>query len=151
MIAGIEITYLYHDADVIEIRVVAQNSGFRGSADAYVGTGGLIEAAKVIEGFPANSQDTREVTLGAFGHNFAGGAVLLEFFCKDGAGHSTIRVTVESDERSFPRPVSEQIPKLESAVLYVDFEPAGLDEFTVELKEIERTLGGSAVLKTGVI
>ena len=151
MIAGIELRYLYHDADVIEVRIVAQNSRFRGSADVYIGTSCLIETAKAIEGFPANSQDTRDVTLGAFGNDFAGGAVRLEFFCKDIAGHSTVRITIESGEQRPPEPASGQIATLESTVLYVDFEPAGLDEFVAELKEIEQTLGGSAVLRTDVI
>jgi len=151
VIEAIKLSYLYHDVDVIEVRIVAQNPEFKASADVYVGIGQLNEVAAHIEGFPTNPQDTREVLLGAFGNNFAGGAARLEFFCKDMAGHSTVRVTIESDEERHRMPAPSQIEKSECAVLYIDFEPAALDVFVAQLREIERTFEGSSVLKTGII
>lgn len=88
MNAGLKVTYLYHDGDIIEVRIVAENASFRGSADVYVGTDGLLEATAVLEGFPKDRQDTREVVFGAAGPKFAGGSVRLKFYCKDGAGHA---------------------------------------------------------------
>jgi hypothetical protein len=149
VIEAINLSYLYHDLDVIEVRIVAQNAEFKASAD--VENGKLIEVATLIEGFPTSSQDTREVVLGAFGNNFAGGAAELQFFCKDSAGHSTIRVTIESDERSLRAPTPKQIEKPECAVLYIDFEPAELDIFVAQLKQVERTLKGSAILNINII
>ena len=58
MNAGLKVTYLYHDGDIIEVRIVAENVSFRGSADVYVGTDGLLEAAAVLEG----SQDSSIAT-----------------------------------------------------------------------------------------
>jgi len=51
---------------------------FEGSADIYVGTGGLLEAASTLEGFPEDHSDKRELVLGAAGKKFAGGSVRLE-------------------------------------------------------------------------
>jgi hypothetical protein len=90
MNAGLKITYLYHDGDIIEVRIVAENASFRGSTDVYVGTDGLLEAAAVLEGFPKDRQDTREVVFGAAGPKFAGGSGRLKFYCKDGAGHTAL-------------------------------------------------------------
>jgi hypothetical protein len=42
---GLKVTYLYHDGDIIEVRIIAQNASFRGSADVSVATDGLLEAA----------------------------------------------------------------------------------------------------------
>ena len=49
MNAGLKVTYLYHDGDIVEVRIVAENVSFRASADVYVGTDGLLEAAAVLE------------------------------------------------------------------------------------------------------
>jgi hypothetical protein len=84
MNAGLKVTYLYHDGDIIEVRIVAENGSFRGSAEVYVGTDCLLEAAAVLEGFPKDRQDTREVVFGAAGPKFAGGSARLKFYCKDG-------------------------------------------------------------------
>jgi hypothetical protein len=137
--AGIKCTYLYHDYDVIELRVAAGNGKFSGRADVYVGRGQLLEAAATLKGFPNNPKDAREVLFGAFGSKFAGGAVRLQFYCKDLAGHSVFRATIEADCRN------EQ--ETQSATVIVDFEPASLDNFLAELTLIDEKLSGSAELK----
>jgi hypothetical protein len=75
---GLKVTYLYHDGDIIEVRIVSQNASFRGSADVYVGTDGLLEAAAVLERIPKDRSDTREVAFGAAGPEFAGGSTRLK-------------------------------------------------------------------------
>jgi hypothetical protein len=52
MRTGLKVTYLWHDNDVIEVRVTVENARFRGTADTYVGTDGLFEAAATLAGFP---------------------------------------------------------------------------------------------------
>ena len=99
MNAGLKVAYLYHDGDIIEVRIVAENLSFRGSADVYVGTDGLLDAAAVLEGFPKDRQDTREVVFGAAGPKFAGGSARLKFYCKDGAGHTAFLAEIEEDYR----------------------------------------------------
>jgi hypothetical protein len=140
---GLKVTYLYHDGDIIEVRIVAQNASFRGSADVYVGTDGLLEAAAVLEGFPKDRSDTREVAFGAAGPEFAGGSARLKFYCKDGAGHTAFLAEIEGDYGDQKR--------AQYATVDVDFEPASLDRFLIELRQVESEHRGIAVLVTQAI
>lgn len=65
MSTGLKVAYLWHDNDVIEVRVTVENARFRGTANVYVGTDGLLEAAGTLAGFPKHSRDKREVIFGA--------------------------------------------------------------------------------------
>lgn len=138
MRTGLKVTYLWHDNDVIEVRVTVENAGFRGTADVYVGTDGLLEAAATLRGFPINGRDTREVVFGTEGKKFAGGAARLRFYCSDLVGHTEFRATIEGDYGK------QEVA--ESATICVDFEPAALDVFLIELQQIEREHQGSASL-----
>jgi hypothetical protein len=59
------------------------------------------------------------------------------------AGHATLRATIEGDygQREFA----------ESATVFVDFDPAALDRFLVELQQVEREHRGSASMITGML
>jgi hypothetical protein len=103
MSTGLKIAYLWHDSDVIEVRITAENARFRGTADVYVGTDGLLEAVATLAGFPMHSRDKREVIFGALGKEFAGGAVHLEFYCSDLAGHTAFRAMIEGSWDGLPR------------------------------------------------
>src|ERR1700739_4822589 len=93
----IRLAYRYHDVDVVELRVSAWNGSFGGSTCLYIGQGDLADAATLLVGFPNGVNDKREVTFGAFGPKFAGGAMELQFLCSDGAGHTRLDVTIEAD------------------------------------------------------
>src|SRR5450756_2389436 len=129
MSTGLKVTYLWHDTDVIEVQVTAGNARFWGTADVYIGTDGLIDAAATLAGFPSDNRDKREVYFGAIGKKSAGGAVRLEFYCSDLAGHAAFRAMIEGD-------YGEQ-EVAESATVCVNFEPAALDAFIVELRQVE--------------
>jgi hypothetical protein len=137
---GLKVAYLWHDNDVIEVRVTVENVKFRGTADAYVGAGGLLEATSLLAGFPTNNLDKREVVFGAAGKGFAGGFLRLEFYCEDGAGHAAFRATIEGDYG--------HLELAESAIVHVSFEPAALDAFLLQLRQVEKEHSGSAVLIT---
>jgi hypothetical protein len=136
MNVGLKVAYLWHDIHALELRVTAENTQFRGTADVYVGTGDLLEAATRLQGFPKNHLDKREVIFGAFGKNSAGGAVRLDFYCNDIAGHAAFRATIEGAYRDHE--------VAGNATLCVDFDPASLDEFLVQLKKIETEHRGCA-------
>jgi hypothetical protein len=140
MIAGLKVSYLWHDSDVIEVRITAENAEFRGTADVYVGTDGLLEAAVMLAGFPSNNLDQRRVEFGAAGKESAGGFVRLDLYCEDGASHAAFRATIEGDyvNRGFT----------ESAIVCVSFEPAALDVFLTQLEQIEKEHSGTASLMT---
>jgi len=139
MPAGLHIKYLYHDNDIIEVEVFVGNGRFCGTARVYVGIGQLSEAGALLKGFPQRSSDIREVVLGAFGRDSAGGGVRLRFYCKDLAGHAVVEATIEADH----------IGKgpAESAVVLADIEPASLDIFVPQLLLLDAELNGIASLK----
>jgi hypothetical protein len=103
---ALQFNYLYHDVDVIELRVTVENACFRGSADVYVGTDELAKTAATLKGFPEHSRDAREFTFGAFGPKYAGGAVRLEFYCKDMACHFAVWATIDADYQSLLTSIS---------------------------------------------
>jgi hypothetical protein len=138
MNAGLRVSYLWHDSDVLELRVTAENADFRGTAAVYVGTGDLHQAATMLLGFPKNQLDKREITFGAFGKHSAGGAVNLRFRCRDLAGHTTCTAMIESAYGG------QEVAG--SATVLVDFDPASLDEFLSQLKMVEAAHQGSAFM-----
>ncbi len=140
MNTGLKVAYVWHDSDVIEVRVTAENARFRSTANVYVGTDGLLKAAATLAGFPKHSRDKREVTFGAVGKELAGGAVGLEFYCSDLAGHAAFRAMIEGDYGTHD--------VAESATVCVDFEPAALDAFLIELQQVEKEHQGVASLPT---
>jgi hypothetical protein len=141
MIAGLKAAYLWHDNDVIEIRITVENTRFRATTDVYVGTDGLCSATAIMQACPANNDDRRRIAFGGAGKAFAGGFAQLDFYCEDAAGHTCLHAVIEDDFKN--RDATE------SAVIQVNFEPAALDTFLVELIQIERELSGSACLMTG--
>ena len=74
------------------------------------------------------------------GRKFAGGGVRLEFFCSDLAGHAAFRAMIEGDYGD------QEVA--ESATVCVDFKPAALDAFLVELQQVEKDHQGNASLLT---
>jgi hypothetical protein len=110
-----------------------------GSTCLYVAQGELADIASLLAGFPVNVKDQREVTLGAFGPNSAGGGMALRFSCRDGAGHCQLHITTESDYELRDSPA--QRVELLSA-----FEPAALDQFVDQMRVLNSSLTGSAVL-----
>jgi hypothetical protein len=80
--------------------------------------------------------DKREIALGAFGKHSAGGAANLSFYCHDLVGHATCRAIIESAYGGQEA--------AGSATVCVEFEPASLDEFLMQLKAVETEHQGSA-------
>jgi hypothetical protein len=135
----VRLAYRYHDVDVVELIASAWNGSFGGSTRVWVAQGGLADAAALLVGFPVKLEDKREVTFGAYGPKFAGGAMTLQFACIDGAGHCQLHVTMEADyDRG--NLLAERVEMLSA------FEPAALDQFVKQMRELNSSLTGSAVL-----
>lgn len=132
-------SYFYHDDDIVELRVSAWNGSFGGATCLYVGQGDLADTATLLAGFPVGLEDQREAMFGAFGPKFAGGAMKLKFACIDGAGHCQLHVTIEADyDRG--ELLAQRVEML------CAFEPAALDQFLEQMRELNSSLKGSAVL-----
>jgi len=112
---------------------------FGGATCLYVGQGDLAETATLLAGFPVGLDDRREAMFGAFGPKFAGGAMSLKFWCVDGAGHGQLHVTVEADYDRGDS-VAQRVE------MVCAFEPAALDQFLRQMRELNSSLTGSAVL-----
>src|SRR5438477_5900173 len=66
MEVGIEFQLIWHDNDVLNLRVLAWNGDFGGVAEIYEGVGDLHVAASNLRGFPNNPSDRREIVFGNF-------------------------------------------------------------------------------------
>jgi hypothetical protein len=137
---GFRFEVRWSDADVFDIRISAWNGAFGGSAAVYVPIGGLAEAATKVEGFPRHPLDKRELRFGAFGPEWAGGAVSMVFYCKDAAGHALVEARIESEHRG--------TPKAQSALFFAPVEATAVDALVADLRRLEADRRGTAVLRT---
>ena len=130
MQTGFKFEILYRDNDLVKIRVSARNNQFGGKADVYLGTGQLVDIATQLQGFPRGILDSREVLLGAFGTDSAGGGLRMRFRCMDSSGHVCVETEIESDRDSAGR--------AQCAMLFVRTEPAAVDSFVDELRLLNK-------------
>jgi len=139
---GLILKAVYQDADLIEVVASATNGAFAGATSLYVGNGELQAVASALAGFPAPPHDVREVTLGDFGREWAGGAMALRFYCVDGAAHAFVSVRIESH--------AEQGGVIQTANLAISIEPAAVDIFISQVRQIGEARCGSAALHRAV-
>jgi hypothetical protein len=135
---GLQILYRYHDADIVEVEITVGNGRFSGSANVYLSPGELTELANILSGFPSRPTDTRDYTLGTFEPGIAGGAVRLNFYLKDLAGHASLRCFVKDDG-----PTAGHTQRSE---VVLDIEPAALDRFISELRMMERDESSASLI-----
>ncbi|HEY4355721.1 MAG TPA: hypothetical protein VGN16_08245 [Acidobacteriaceae bacterium] len=137
MPGAVEFRYQPYDMDMSDVTIRSSNGFFSGSAELYVSPGEPVEAASALRAFPASNADRRELVFGAFGSDSAGGAVRLEFFVRDLAGHVSVKITMEdAGNRGY----------LQEVVLGADFEPSALDVFVAELSMLNGSAAGIATL-----
>jgi hypothetical protein len=129
---------------VFEFEVSGSNGDFSGAAKTYVAIGGLAEAAEILEGFPKNTSDVRELQFGASGREFAGGSAHLRFFCKNSAGHA-VELRIESeDERNTGS--NWNLPE-QTVFFFGEIEASAVDSFVGGLRQLEEAKGGVASLR----
>ena len=125
---GLQIAIVWDDPpDLIELWVRAGNGRFAGEVRAYAAADAVQALADTVEGFPRDPTDAREFTVGTFGPDVTGGAASLRFFCTDRAGRAAVEFRMESGEPP-NRP--------QTASFSFEFEPAALDRFVRELREL---------------
>lgn len=136
---GVSIEVVGSDDHLIEIAVSARGDQFSGAVEVYAGHGELAGMAQQLAGFPASPNDAREFTFGSFTDGRGGGAASFRFYCVDGAGHSFAEVRLESRER--------RGGVCETVKLALPVEPAAVDEFVSQLRDIGSTFAGTAFLR----
>jgi hypothetical protein len=142
METGFKFDLLYRDNDLVKVRVSAGNSTFGGTADVYLRTGQLGELASQLQGFPKTLSDTRQVLLGTFDPESAGGGVSMRFYCVDRSGHIRVETKIESDGDSAGR--------VQSAMLLVPIEPGAIDLFVEDLRGLDAGVTATACLRATV-
>lgn len=136
----LQLTAVWDDPDMIELRVSAGNGGFSGSTHVYVGLDELSQAASSLAGFPRSPDDRRQLSWGSEDAASHLGLVQLAFRCRDRTGHPVVDVQLVSSDMG-------EDPPGQSVRLSVPFEAASLDAFVAELPRIERAKRGIAVLR----
>lgn len=137
---GLSFEVIYKDSDFLEVRASAWNGAFGGAADVYVGIGVLEETAAKLLGFPRNTSDNREVTLGSFSPDRAGGGVKMRFCCADASGHAFVELRIDTGSTSGKQ--------LESVTMYLPVEAAAVDSFVAQLRRAGSSRSGIARLET---
>lgn len=130
---------LWSDADVFKLRISAWDGRFGGVADVYVPIGGLSEAAETLAGFPATTSDKREIELGAFGRDVAGGGARLRFYTQGSAGHCFVEVQIEA--------CYNQSEAADNVSFRTSIEASAVDVFVQELQKLEAEKAGTGRLR----
>jgi hypothetical protein len=139
MNVGFFFEVVYKAEDLLEVRISGWNGAFGGGADVYVGIGRLEEIAGSLQGFPADPSDKRDAMLGAFGPEFAGGGVSLQFYCVGRAGHAYVESRIESGDK--------RGRSVDSVAMSLQIEAAAVDSFVAELRRMGVDRSGTARLE----
>jgi hypothetical protein len=140
MEVGIEFQLIWHDNDVLNLRVSAWNGDFGGVAEIYEGVGDLHVAASNLRGFPNNPSDRREIV---FDRKCAAAGVSMRFHCVNGAGHAYVEASVDSNY--------QRGGTIQTVVLAMPVEAAAVDIFVRELARLESDRSGTAFLRGKIV
>jgi hypothetical protein len=134
---GLVISVVYADDDLIAIEITASNGIFAGTVRAYAGLDAPARWADALAGFPTRRDDSRDLEIGTFADDEAGGGAALRFAVVDGAGRCTLALRLRSD----PAPDGPA-----SAAFTMRIEPAAVDAFVLALRAMSAAAGSQAVL-----
>lgn len=132
------LTVLWLDDDTVELAVRCASATFAGEAACYVLPSVFEDLAAALEHFPRSAADRRDVELGTFAPDHAGGGVRLALRCEDAAGHPVLEVHVRRPRE--PRPGDD------TARFVVGVEPAALDTFVGTLRSTPVAVGTTVTL-----
>ena len=136
---GIEFEVVWFDQDMIECRVTCSNGSFCGATRMYLAHNDLSNAADILSGFPLTVNDSRNLRLGAFEPNLAGGGIDMTFQCVDSVGHAVVLVKLRADG-------CKGLGEPQSCSLYVPVEAGAIDSFVLKARSIDDTKGSKAYL-----
>lgn len=139
---GVELSVIYTDEPLLELRVRASNGVFAGEVDVYSSSEALAKFANVLRDFPATRNDVREFELGVFDAKYAGGGARFRFYCSDSAGHAAVEVKLRAD----PHPEGSVNS---TATFHIPIEAVAIDSFVKQLERMESVLGRAAFLEAG--
>jgi len=133
---GLDIELLWWDEDVNELRIRASNGTFAGEARVYVRPDGLESFAATLDGFPRSVGDRREIELGTFDPNMAGGGARALLWKRRATGPADAEITLWA----------ATVGRDQSVSMKLAFEPAAIDEFVRRLRSLTMRVGDGARL-----
>ena len=136
---GIQISVVYTEEYLLQLRVSASNGIFAGQADIYAGLTDTSDFANILAGFPSRTDDMREFEMGSFDELFSGGAAKFRFYCVDSVGHSLAEVTLLHDPY-------RSGGSTDSALFSIAVESSAIDTFVEELRQMSAVVGNVARL-----
>ena len=137
---GMQITVIYADQHLIELRVASSNGAFAGRVDVYADIGAPAEFARVLRGFPVSRSDVREFEIGDTSVADAGGGTGFRFCCVNPVGHAVVEVRLQSGPR-------RKGGSSDSALLHISIEAAAVDAFAGQLERMAAVVGHAAFLE----
>lgn len=137
---GVQISVIYTDEHLLELRVWASNGLFVGQTEVYADSAELSAVASVLRGFPANRSDTRECEFGTFDAQYGGGGAGFRFCCTDSVGHALVEVRLRTDPRL-------GVGASDTANIHIPVESAAVDSFVGQLERMLPEPGQSALLE----
>ena len=129
---GIQLTKVWFDDDMVELRIDVSDGTSFFSNRVYVGYSALTKAVAQLDDFKSHIHGgLLDVRFGEFGPEYANGAFHARFhFPKPGRLYISCRQQSGFEEFSVTKVASE-------AALYLKTEPALLDNFISELKSLD--------------
>lgn len=137
---GIEFEVGWWDQDVIEYLVRCSNGAFAGEVKMYTGHDELSNAANLLCGFPSFNNDSREVELGTFQPNLAGGGIRMHFDCVDSVGHACVQIKLRANG-------CKVMGDAQSVCLLVPAEAGAIDAFVAQIQCTKITNGAKVSLQ----
>jgi hypothetical protein len=123
MTAELRIEPVWHDQDLVEVKVTASNEAFSGAACVYIGLDGLRAAADELAGFPSRPNDRRRIDWGQTGLGMAS----LDFVTADALGHCHVIVELRTGDQCGDTPG-------QAVTVLLPVEPGAIDRFAVDLR-----------------
>ncbi len=148
MNAGISIQKVWFDDDVVEFEIKTSDGVSLFCTKVYVGHEALKEGIADLDRFKSHVYGgIYDIRFGEFGPEYANGAFQARLnFQKSGQGRLYITVNAQSDWDEFNnREVASQ------ATLYLTSEPALLDNFIQQLKQIQTGVADEASLWSALV
>jgi hypothetical protein len=139
---GISLKKIWSDADMIEARITTSDGTSSFTSDIYIGHPSLEEAVTDLTTFKAHVHGgLLDLRFGESGPEYAGGAFHARFhFPKPGHLFVTCRQQSSFEDFTFTKVASE-------ATLYLKTEPALLDRFIDELRDVSTQKHDEAYLE----
>ena len=133
----LELTVIWKDDHMFELRVRTSNTRFSGTTEVYDTSDTLSNFAKRLIGFPS---DNKTLFYEA-GEKDSYSYFSMRFYCIDTAGHVGVEINLEENVSTVYR--QEEKDKLKLEIIVV---PSAIDNFQKELLKMAMTEDGIATL-----